>query len=68
VLASVVAAAIAARAVQDHHVICRKPSDSVTLDAGFVDPTLDAKQFSAPTKHFRHEWKAVESAVIVNCR
>jgi len=38
---------------------------SVTVDAGFVDPTLDAKRFSAPTKHFRHKWKTIEGAVIV---
>jgi hypothetical protein len=65
VLASVVTAAIAAWAVQDHHVICRKPSDRVTVDAGFVDPSLDAKHFSTPVKHFRHKRKTIEGAVIV---
>src|SRR6266403_4105887 len=60
VLASVVTAAVAAQALQDYHVICRKMSNRVTVDAGFVDPTLDAKQFSAPTKHFRHKWKAMQ--------
>src|ERR1700704_2410281 len=68
VLASVVTAAVAARALQDHDVICRKPSYRVTLDAGLVNPTLDAKQFSAPTKHFRHKWKAIERAVVVKRR
>jgi hypothetical protein len=37
----------------------------MTVDAGLVDPTLDAKRFSAPTQHFRHKWKAIEGAVIV---
>jgi hypothetical protein len=68
VLTSVVTATVAARAVQDHHVICRKMSHRVTIDAGFVDPALDAKQFTTPTQHFRHKWKAIERAVIVKRR
>src|SRR5262249_9795444 len=67
-LASVVTAPVAAQTFQDHHVICRKVSHRITVDAGFVDPTLDAKQFPTPAKHFRHKWKAIEGAVFVKRR
>src|SRR6185437_13505708 len=60
-------AAVAAQALQDYHVICRKTSYRMAIDAGFVDPTLDAKRFSAPTEHFRHKRKTIESTVSVKC-
>jgi hypothetical protein len=48
-------AGITARDVQDHHVVCGKTPYRVTVDTGFVDPALNAKQCSAPIQHFRHK-------------
>jgi hypothetical protein len=66
VLAPVVSISITPRSVQDHHVaLGETPKRPGVSYAGLVDPTLDAKRFSAPTEHFRHKWKAIQSAVIV---
>jgi hypothetical protein len=43
VLAAVMTAAVAARAIQNHHVVRRKTPHRMALDARLVDPALYAK-------------------------
>jgi hypothetical protein len=63
-----VTAAIATRAVQDHHVVRGKTSQREIRRANLLDSAFDLKRLPTQIQHFRHEWNAIEGAVFVKGR
>jgi hypothetical protein len=63
-----VTTAIATWTVQDHYIVCRKTSQWEVRGADLHDSAFDLKDLPTPIKHFRHEWKTIESAVAIEGR